>query len=190
MSDVSDLTTVVRYLVQDFAISQLPGDIFTYTGSSNIFTLSEPNVVSISAVKVNSAALSSSNYSFDSSTNKLTISSSLTSGDTIEIQYTYYPNYSDSEIEAYIKAAVVYLSVNNYYTFLVDSSDNLQPIAEESEKNLLAFVASILIKPENQSIRLPDITINVPNNLPTRDIISKAIGVFKHNTHGTFDLIE
>lgn len=188
MSDISDITTLGRYLVQDFALSQNPGDLYTYTTSA-VFTLSEPNATDVTAVYKNGTLLSASFYSFNSTTLKVTVTASLTAGDTVEIQYTYYPNYSNSEIESFVRAAVVYLSVNNYYTFEVDESDNFYPNIADRERNLVAFVASILMKPDNQTIRLPDMTINVPNSLPTRDIISKAIRIFKHNTHGSFDII-
>lgn len=188
MSDISDITTSVRYLIEDFSKTQSPGDIFTY-GSSAVFTLSEPNITEITNVFKNNTALNSSYYSFSSTTNQLTISASLTVGDTIEVQYSYYPNYSDTEIESYIRAAGVHLSVNNYYTFEIDSSDNFYPDITDRERNLISLVTSILIKPDNKTIRLPDMTINVPNSLPTRDLISKAIRIFKQNTSGVFTVI-
>ena len=189
MSDISDISSLVRHLVEDFSLSQIPGDIFTY-GSSSVFPLSEPNVISLSAVYVNGTVITSSSYSFNSSTNKLTISSSLTSGDTIEIQYTYYPNYSDTFIENYIRSATVYLSVNNYYTFQLDeATDTFYPDVSAREKNLIALITSILMKPDNMSYRLPDISLIVPKSLPTRDLISKSIAIFKNNTHGLFSVL-
>ncbi len=188
MSDVSDITTLVRYLIEDFSRTLIPGDIFTY-GTSAVFTLSEPNIVSITNVFRNNTSLASSNYSFSTTTNQLTISSSLTVGDTIEVQYSYYSNYSDTEIENFIRSATVHLSINNYYTFEVDTSDNFYPDVTDKEKNLVAFITSILIKPDNRTIRLPDMTISVPNTLSTRDLISKAVRVFKQNSHGSFTII-
>lgn len=189
MSDISDTTTIVRNLLGDFSRTQAPGDLFTYTGVSSVFRLTEPSATSVSLVKKNSSTLTSGDYSYSSTTQEVTISASLSAGDTIEIQYAYYPNYSDTEIEAYIRAAVAHLSINNYYTFEVDTSDNFYPDITDRERNLVAVVTSILMKPENQSIRLPDMTITVPNSLPTRDLISKAIRIFKHDTHGNFQII-
>jgi len=145
-------------------------------------------VLSVTAVKKNDVELVSGEYAFDSSDLTVTVSASLTSGDTIEVIYTYYSNYSDAEIEAYIRAASVHLSVNNYYTFEVDVDDMFYPEATDKEKNLIAMVTSILMKPDNRTIRLPDMTIQVPMSLPTRDLISKAVRVFKQNTHGNFTL--
>lgn len=188
MSDISDVTTLVRYLVEDFSRTQIPGDIFTYT-SSAIFDLSEPNIISVTGVLKNNSALTTSQYSYNSSTNKVTVTASLTSGDTVEIQYNYTANYSDTEIESYIRAASVHISINNYMTWEIDSSDNFYPDVLDSEKNLVAVVASILMKPDNVSYRLPDFSITVPQSMPTRDLISQAIRKFKSNTHGNFEII-
>ena len=53
---------------------------------------------------------------------------------------------------------------------------------------MIAFIAALLIEPNNMSYRLPDITVNVPKGLPLTDLIGKVISVFKHNTHGVFNL--
>lgn len=187
MSDVTDITTLVRYLVEDFSKSMIPGDVFTYT-TSNVFTLTEENVISVTGVFINDVEIGDSEYSFDSSNNKITITASLSSSDTIEVQYTYYPNYSNTEIESYIKGAIVHLSINNYYTYEIDTTGYVYPEITLREKNLLAFVTATLIEPGNQSYRLPDMTISNPKSLPTRDLISKSISIFKHNSHGNFDL--
>ena len=113
---LTTLTTLVRYLLGDILTSMSPGDIFTYSTSS-VFTLSETNISSVTTILKNDVELGSGDYTYDSDTNKVTISASLTSGDTIEIRYTYYPNYSDSEIQSYIYASIVHLSINNFYNF-------------------------------------------------------------------------
>jgi hypothetical protein len=123
----------------------------------------------------------------NTSTNKVTVTNPcFTSGDTVEIQYTYYPNYSNNEIDGYIRAAIVHLSINNYYTFEIGSDDTIYPEPDENEKNLIAFITATLIEPNNQIYRLPDITIQVPNPLPKDDMIRKAITIFKGQTHGRF----
>lgn len=187
MSDISTIETLVRYQIGDFSHSQIPGDIFTYV-SSSVFTLSEANVISVTAVYKNGSALTAGQYSFNSSTNKITISASLSADDSIEVQYTYYPQKSSAQIEAYIRAAVIHLSMNGYYTFEVDEDDNFYPELTDREKNLVAFITAILIKPDNVSYRLPDISFTVPKSLPTRDLISRAVAIFKKDSSGVFDL--
>ena len=174
---LSTLETLTRYLLDETAKTQVPGDIFTYNTSA-VFTLTENNPISVSEVLVNDET-SGVTYTYNSSTNKVTISSSLTSGDTIEIQYTYYPNYSSTEIQNYIRASIVHLSVNGYYTFEVGNNDTIYPEPDENENNLIAFIAAILIEPNNKTYRLPDITVQVPNPLSKDDMIRKAISIFK-----------
>ena len=189
---LAEITTLVRYLLGDSAESQVPGDIFTYANSS-VFTLSESNATAISDVSVNDVS-SSVTYSYTVASQKVTISSSLTSGDTVEIQYTYFSDYSDAEIQGYVYAAVAHLSINRYYTFTIEEpigngSNNLYPEPSASEQNLIAVITALLINPDNKTLRLPDITINAPKDLPLHDKIRKIVMVFKHNTHGVFEIM-
>jgi len=183
---LSDIETQVRSLVGDFQVPNT--DIFTYT-SSAVFTLTESNIVgALTSVSVNDVSSGVTN-DFDATRNKVTITSPLTSGDIVEIIYNVYNQYSTTELEQYIKAALYQLSINNYTTFIVEgASDEIHPEPEEREKNIIASVAAILIKPDNRSYRLPDITINVPDDLPTDQKISRAISIFKANKHGVFTI--
>jgi len=144
--------------------------------------------VAVLSVLKNDIELGDSDYSFNSINNKLSVSASLTSGDTIEIQYTYYSNYSTSEIENYVRSAIVYLSTNNYFDFEIEDSV-IYPEPEVREQNLIASVTAILVNPPLQSLRLPDMTINYAQELNTADKISRAIAIFKKNIHGEFNVI-
>ena len=189
MSDLSDIRTDVRRMVGDFSTSLVPGDIFTYVTSA-VFTLSESAVSSISAVLKNDVALADSGaYTYSSTRNQLTVITSLTAGDTVEIQYAYYPNYTDTELNEYIKSALTQLSVNRYYTFLMDDDGEIHPDPRDTEKNLIAFITAIIIEPENKTYRLPDLTINVQKSMPTNDLIRKAIAIFKKNTSGVVTIL-
>lgn len=186
-TSLATLETLIRYILNDVEKPMSPGDIFLYENST-VFTLSEPNVNSIIEVLKNDTTLTSGQYSYDSTTNKVTISVSLTSGDIIEIQYKYYPNYSTTEINAYIHSAIVHLSINNYYTWEISNSI-VYPDPEPNERNLIALVASTLIYPDNKSYSLPDIRITVPDDLPLHIKIQKIIAIAKHNVHGAFELL-
>lgn len=184
------MTTIiakVRNLIQDNSSSI--SDIFTYE-NSNIFTLTESNVITVDDVYRNDS-ISNVIHTYNSTTKKVTVSSSLTSGDTIKIEYTAYQNYSDTEIIGYIQSALIHLSINNYYNFEYDSTNNeIYPEPESKEKNLIAIIASLLINPDNRSIRLPDLTIGVPNDLPTDQKISKTIAIYKKDSHGIFSILD
>lgn len=167
-------------------------DFFTYI-SSDVFTLSEPNIYEVTTVLVNDAELGSAEWSFNASTNKVSIESgvAINEGDTIEIQYSYYPNYTDNEITAFVKSALYHLSINNYSTFFVDASSRVQPEPTEKQKNLIAMIASVLIRPENRTYRLPDITIQAPtDSLSREDKIRKIITIFKKDGTGIFSLLD
>ena len=182
---ISDITTKVRYLLGD--ISTTTVDVFTYT-TSNVFTLTEDQAISISNVFLNGAEMGTSEVSFDSTTNKATVNLSMTSGDTVEIRYTCYQNYSDSVIEAYIKSALINISMNNYKDF-IEEATYIFPEPDTREINLISFVTGLLIEPDNKTYRLPDVTIVAPKDLPMHDKISKFICVFKKNTHGIFSTL-
>lgn len=184
---LSDIVTNVRYIIEDTSTSMVPGDIFTYAASA-VFTLTESNIISVTAVFKNDVELESGEYTYDSDANQITVSASLTSGDTIEIQYTYYPDYSDTEIKNYIRSAVIHLSINNYYNWTIET-ETIYPEPSVSEKNLISMVTGLLIKPNNKTYRLPDMSIVAPKDLPTKDKISKTIAIFKKNTHGNFSLL-
>jgi len=185
---LANITTLVRALLGDYSHTQTPGDIFTYANSS-VFTISEINVITASTVLKNAVELDSGEWSYDSDLNQVTVSASLTTGDTVEIRYTYYPNYSDTEIQSYITAAVVQLSVNNLYTWTIENS-TIYPEPEVNEKNLIAVVTALLMEPDNRTYRLPDVTINNPTDLPTDQKIRKTVAFFKSaGTHGIFDIL-
>lgn len=182
---LSEIEPKVRSLLGDFSTSTT--DIFVY-GSSAVFTLTEENAIAVSEVARNDVA-SGVSYSYSASTNKVTISSSLTSGDTISVTYTYYPNHSSTEIEQFIRAALVHLSINQYGEFLCDdTSEEIHPELEPKDENILALVTAILIKPDNKTYRLPDMTIHAPNDLPTDQKISRAIALCKKSIRGIFSI--
>lgn len=192
MSVPSDIITKVRNITNER--SKTDSDIRTFT-SSYIFTLSEENIIDVTALLINDVNISESgNWSYSSSTNKLTIEESggptINSGDTVEIQYSYYPNYSDSEIEDYIRHSVFLIGVHGNINFEFHD-DDISPEPTERDKNLIALVAGILMKPDNKSYRLPALTVTVPlNTMPTDEIVRKAIAAFKRNATGVFSLTD
>ena len=184
---LSTLETLIRAILGDISKTMVPGDILIYQ-NSNVFTPSESNVIAITEVYVNDVPLTSGQYSYDAINNEVTITSTLNSGDVVEIQYTYYPNYSSSEIQSYVSAALVHLSVNNYYTWQI-ANNTIYPDPEPNDVNLIAFVTSILINPDNKSYSLPDIRITVPKDLPLNVKINKIIAIARRNSHGAFELL-
>lgn len=185
MSDFSAIETKVRYLIDDISTSGT--DLFTYS-TSTTFTLTESNIISVSSLYINDVLQGDSDWSYDSDEIKVTVSASLTSGDEVEIKYTYYPNYSTTEINGYIEAALVHLSACNYYTWRVVSND-IHPDPSGKDKNLIALITSLLINPDNVSYRMPDFSKIVPRDVSTIEKVRQAIAVAKHDTHGIFKIL-
>lgn len=181
---MTNVETKVRSLIGD--TSQSSEDVFEYT-TSNVFTLSESNVISVSDVSVNDVS-SSVTYSYSSSTNKVTVTSALSTGDTVKVQYTSYASFSSTEIQSYVEAALSFLSVFNYYTWEVVNS-TIYPEPEPREVNLIAMVTALIIDPDNKSYRLPDIGVSVPKDKPLHDKIGALIGAFKRDCHGVFEIL-
>ena len=166
----------IRALIGDFSNTSF--DIFEYT-TSNIFTIVQSNITSIDKVLKNGDALTSGEYSFNSTTNKITITlasgSEFSSGDKLEVDYTY-SEYSDSELKEFIRASLVWISVysddKNDYEL---QNDNIYPTPDNKSTDLISLVASILIKPNYVEKRLPNLTIKYPKTMSKEEVIEKLV---------------
>ena len=183
-------TTIIALLRQMLGDTIKTGvDMLIYSTSA-VFTLSEPNTQAISAVSVNDVSSGVTN-TYDSSLQKVTVTSSLSVDDVVEINYTYYSNYSDTELTGYINHALALISINKYADFEIDSDDevSIYPVPTTAEKNLIATVTSIIINPENKSYKTPDFAVTMKNSMSTADMISKTIGIFKLNHSGMYAIL-
>ena len=181
---VSDIIPKVRYLIGDILTED--SDLFSYENSS-VFTLSEDNVSEVLEVYKNGAVLAESLWSF--SLGKVTVLAALSVGDSIEVKFNFYSNYSDTEIEGYVDSALTHLSVNNYKDFLIKgTTSTIYPEPSDKELKLIALITSLLISPDNRTYTLPNIKMSVPSDLPTIDKIRKTISIFKHNKADIFSI--
>ncbi|GEM_PF-1378789 len=176
---LSELRTKIRALIEDFAKANF--QVFTYT-NSNIFTLAEPHIVAITKVLINGNELQSGeSYSFDPSTNKITINGvSFNTGDTIEVDFTFN-KYSDVELNEYIRAALVWLSIYDYTEGDFElESNNVFPTLSNKEEDMVSIIASILIKPDYTSYKLPNVSVIYPEHSTKEQRIKDLINYFKH----------
>lgn len=184
---ITTIKAKIRQIIDDN--SENATDIFTYENDKK-FTLTESNALTVTDVQVNGTSSNVIYTTTSTSPKKVIISSSLTAGDTVQIDYTCYRNYSEAELLNYIQSALVHLSINNYGDFEYDVTDDaVYPDLEPAEENLVAIIAGTLINPDNKTIRLPNISINVPTDYPVNTKISKLIGTFKRDKTGVFDLL-
>jgi hypothetical protein len=174
------MTTViekVRNLIED-SLKTDGRDAWTYesTVTSKIITLTESNVVAASIIVLKGGVVwASSNYTFSAVTGKLTVTGSVTVGDFLEIDYSYYKKYSDTELQGHIKAALSYLSVEKYKTFAAKSDNIIFPTPDEGEENLIALVACILIKGDVVGYRTPELTISFERSDSKEKKIKKLV---------------
>lgn len=187
---MEEIIELVRNLISDILKSD-GRDLFTYesVASSKIFTLTESNVSSATIiVQKNGVVWASSNYSYSSTTGKLTVTGSLTAGDSLEVTYSYYSKYSDTELRGFIKSAISYLSVEKYGTFAVKSDNVIFPTPTLGESNLIAVIASILIKGDIVSYRTPELSISFEKSDSKEKKIKKYIRQYK-KTYGVLKYV-
>lgn len=187
---MEEIVELVRNLISDILKSD-GRDLFTYesVASSKIFTLTESNVSSATIiVQKNGVVWASSNYTYSTVTGKITITGSLTAGDSLEINYSYYSKYSDTELRGFIKSAISYLSVEKYGTFAVKSDNVIFPTPTLGESNLIAVIASILIKGDVVSYRTPELSISFEKSDSKEKKIKKYIRQYK-KTYGVLKYV-
>ena len=181
MSAITRIITKTRALVDDLEKTTTESNIYT---SSSIFTLGETGN-SIVSVEINGVA--SSDYTFSTTTNKVTITANLTANDTVVIQYKYYSQFSDTEIKGYVEGALTYISLYGIKNFYLESALRLYPYPTEKEENLISLITAILIKPNYSRYRTATVSVEYPRNKSKEEKITEAIGYYKHSdSHGIF----
>jgi hypothetical protein len=178
---MTEIILKIRNIIED-GLKTDGRDVFTYESSvsSKIFTLTESNVSSATIiVQKNGVVFASANYSYNATTGKLTVTGTLTAGDSLEVVYSYYKKYSDTELQGFIKAAITYISVEKYGTFAAKSDNVIFPTPTEAEENLLALISAILIKGDIVSYRTPELTMTFEKGDSKEKKIKKYIRQFK-----------
>jgi len=177
----------IRALIED-APSQSDVETFTYSNSS-VFTLAEENISDITQVTKNGTALGSGEYSYDSTTNELTVTASLSDGDIIIVKYTFY-KYSETELEEFVRASLVWISVFSYCETDYELEDSeIFPTPSNKDTDLIALIGSILIKPDYSQYKLPNLTVNYPRTMPKEERIEKLIKKFSQGL-GVCEILE
>lgn len=184
---LNTLRTKIRALIEDFSKSDF--EVFEYT-TSKIFTLSEPNISIITKVLKNGSELGSGQYSYDSTTNKIEITISLIQKDIIEVDYNF-TKYSDTELNEYIRASLVWYSVDSSVgnDFEVEVEANIiVPTPNNRELDLIAIIGAIIIKPNYSQYVLPNLRVVYPRNMGKEEKIQKIISKFSSGI-GIMDII-
>jgi hypothetical protein len=133
-------------------------------------------------------------WSYNSSTNKVTITATLVSADDIIITFNYYERYSDAEILSYVEANLARLVALGYkkYFYLNDSDEvvtlnGINPTEEEGQ--IIALITAIDIDPQNINIKTPDFTISATENKSKSEQIQEVFARWQI-CYGVFDFLE
>ena len=180
--DVSFIKRITRTLLGD-SLNTKGRNVYVYAGSSS-FTLSEDYPDS-STIKVYvNGTLLTSGWSYNSATNIVTVSSSLTTDDVIIITYSFYCKYSDTEITNYIEASFVYFNQFGYRkTFVLNSGrDEVWSINGDfptlNEAYQIAVITTIVVDPKNVSIKTKEFSISAQEDKGQTELIGEAFQQF------------
>lgn len=192
-NQISTIARLVRALLKDRL--QIDGrDSYIFQGSAN-FTLTEDYPSSATIKVYKNGVLLSTGYSYNASTNIVTISAIMATNDIILITYSFYDKYSDSEITDYIESSLCYFNQYGYRkTFKLNDArtdvltiDGTNPTIKECYE--IAIITSINIDPQNIEIRTKDFTVTAMEKESKSDLIGKAMMQFT-TWYGDFEFSE
>lgn len=178
----------------------IDGDVITLTISSavaalplGIYTITKLTVDTFTVVGLSAGATTGTctynNYSYSTTTGKITIVGTLTAGDSFTFTYNAYEKYSDTELQGYIRSALYYLTAEKYGTFKILPPTSIFPTPSEGEECLIAIIASILIKGSIRQYRTPEITITFGENLSSEEKIKRLVQQFK-KSYGVLEYVD
>ena len=176
---LTNIREKIRALVVDGQKSGF--QTFNYT-TTNIFTIAQTN---ITLVQVLLDGNETTDYEFDETTNKIEITAS---GDYAVVEVDYlYNKYSDTELDGYIRSALVFLSVyskDDNFEFELEGESagemEIVPTMDSHTSDLVSLVASILIKPDYSQYNLPNLKVVYPVKMPKEERIEKLISKFQY----------
>jgi hypothetical protein len=194
MSNYNSITFIKR-IVRSLLKDTLQSDgrkSYTYCGIA-IFTIPDdfPDSTTIAVYK-NGSLVSSSNWSYNSTRNTVTITSSLTTNDNILITYSYYDKYSDAELVDYIEASLAIFANYGYpRLFTLNASRDKVVTENGTEPTLqevyqLCVITSINIDPRNIDIRTKEFSLSAEEKKSKSDLFGEAFQQFSSIYLGEF----
>jgi len=144
---LSDLRILLRTLIDDQSVYF--SEEFIGDGTSKQFTLAYKNIIVDINGKVDEITIdgtSTTSYAVDINRGWITFTTAPISKKVVVVKYHYYENFSDTELDGYLEAAVGKLYLKGYCTWDVISGD-LGVILTTGEKMLVCAVAAVIIDP-------------------------------------------
>jgi len=181
-NQISTIERLVRALLKD-RLNPSGRDSYIFQGSAS-FTLTEDFPSASTIVVYKNGVVLSSGYSFNASTNILTITALLSTNDIILVTYSFYDKYSSAEILDYIESSLAYFSQFGYRkTFKLNDArtavvtiDGENPTAREGYE--IAIITAINIDPMNIEIRTKDFTVTAMEKESKSELIARALNQF------------
>ena len=136
------------------------------------------NASAVTSVTVNGTA--TTNYTFSDDDNTVAISDTLTIGDVIIINYTYY-QYTDAEMNKYIRLALSDLSTYADLHFEIEGTQ-IYPKMDNRTQTLIARLALIRINPDYAEYRTPNLTVKYPKSKDVDEKVEKLIAAHFANS--------
>jgi len=181
-NSIATIERLVRALLKD-RLSTLGRDSYIFQGSAN-FTLTEDYPSSATIKVYKNGTLLSTGYSYNTSTNIVTVSAILATNDIIVITYSFYDKYSSAEILDYIESSLAYFSQFGYRkTFKLNDArteiltvDGENPTAREGYE--IAIITAINVDPMNVEIKTKDFSVTAMEKESKSELISRALNQF------------
>ena len=198
MSNITSIIKNVRGQLKD-TLNDTGKKVYVYS-TDNKFLIPEAFIDSSTIqVYLNGSLMATQDWSYSSTTNKTTINPistgvSLTSGDIIEIKFSYYAQYSDSELISYIESTLLYFTQKRYKKlFYLDSNNNIKTYnginPTKGEEYIIALLSAINIDPQNIKIRTKDCSISAVEHRSKSEQIDIVFRNWLRNT-GVIEFIE
>ena len=179
----TDIITIIRGLIKD--LLRADGKKSYVYKTDNSFLLPEPFVNSTSInVYQNGTLLNTADWSYNTTTNKVTINflttgNSLDVDDSIEIKFSYYSKYSDTELVSYIESTLVFFAQKRYKKlFMMGCNDSIvtyngvNPTKEE--EYIIALITAISIEPQNIDIKTKGFSVSAIESDSKSEQIAKV----------------
>ncbi len=184
---VTQIIRKIRAVLQDSSLTSFE----SYEASGNTFVIAQENATAVNSVTVAGTAISPGEYDYDISSQTVTIESgSVATGEAVVINFSYN-KYSDSELINYIRTALIYMGDYNYSPIfeVTSGEEDIYPIPNLKEQNLISTIVGILINPEWSSYRTSSIQVTYPSKLTKEEKIEKLVARFKFSSVGITGII-
>jgi hypothetical protein len=162
-----------------------------YLSGDKVFALQYPEISSATlVVKKNGTTWASSNYSYSSTTNKITVTGTLIAGDVLTFTYSTYKKYTTTELQGRIRSALYYIAAEQYRVFMAKPNNTIYPTPNDSEFSLIAIVAAILINGCLSQYKTPEFTMIFDTDKISMEKRIKRVCRQYKKTFGVYDYVD